>query len=135
MTIRKTAFRFSLAVLIFLVSIFGCSNSVPFPTGVNGVAILQSGGGNVFPPPPITHGPLEGATITVQQISGGQVIAQAVSDSTGGFRIEVPPGAYMLSAQAPEGQRPIIAPPQQNVVVVQHQLTQVVCTFNQLTPF
>jgi len=122
--------------MLLLAGMLGCTTAVPFPTGVNGVALLQSGGGNVFPPPPITHGPLEGAIITVQPLSGGQTIAQAISDSTGGFRIEVPPGAYILTAQPPQsGGRPLIAPPQQNVVVVQHQLTSVVCTFNQLTPF
>jgi hypothetical protein len=134
MRVKSGFGSFSFSVLLLLCSMLGCS-SLPFPTGVNGVALLQSGGGNTFPPPPVTHGPLAGAIITVQSLSGGQEIAQGIADSNGGFRIEVPQGTYVLAAQPPEGQGLVIDPPQQTVVVVQHQLTQVVFTFNELTPF
>lgn len=119
---------FTLPVLFLLCSVPGC-DTIPFPTGINGVAILEMGGGNVNPPPPITHEPLAGAIITVQPEQGGQEIARVLADPHGGFRIELPPGTYLLVAQVPPDQQFVITPPQQTVVVLPDRLTHVVVTY------
>jgi hypothetical protein len=123
------------AVLIVIGLVSGCGHSIAFPTGVNGVAIVESGGGNIFPPPPITHQPLAGATIVLQQPGNGQEVARQTADANGGFKIEVAPGSYVLNAQAPPDQGFVLAPPQQNVVVTSDRLTQVVVTFAVVSHF
>lgn len=131
MRIKFIIGSFTLPVLFFLCS-SGC-DTLAFPTGINGVAIVEKGGGNVFPPPPVTHGPLEGAIITVQ--SGGQEIARQIADQNGGFRLELPPGTYQLVPQAPQDQAFVLAPPQQTVVVTPHRLTQVVVNYAVVSHF
>lgn len=125
---------FTLLVLILLCTMPGCGTQT-FPTGINGVAIVESGGGNVNPPPPITHNPLAGAIISVEPGSGGQEIARQIADAQGGFRIELPAGTYLLQAQVPQDQRFVLAPPQQTVVVLPGRLTQVVFTYSVVSHF
>lgn len=125
---------FTLPVLLLLCSVPGCDTLV-FPTGINGVAIVESGGGNVNPPPPITHDPLAGAIIIVQAESSGQEITSQIADQHGGFRIELPPGTYLLMAQVPQDSHFVLAPPEQTVVVLPHRLTQVVVTYAVVSHF
>ena len=129
----KTKLLISLLGLFCFATLHGCNDSISFPTGVNGVAILESGGGNVFPPPPITHSPLAGAIITISQ--NGQTIAKQTADAEGGFRIDVGPGSYVLTGEAPPGSQFVLAPPEQNIVVTNDRLTQVVVTFSQISHF
>jgi len=121
-------------VLLLAGFALSCSQSLSFPTGVNGVAIVQSGGGNIFPPPPITHQPLVGAIIVIQRTNGQEVARQAADDK-GGFQIDLAPGAYLLNAQAPPDQGPFLAPAQQNIVITSDRLTQVVVTFSVVSHF
>lgn len=121
-------------VLFLLCSMTGCGTQT-FPTGINGVAIVESGGGNINPPPPITHDPLAGAIIMVEPESGGQEITRQVADAKGGFRIDLSPGTYVLQTQAPPDRQFVLAPPQQTVVVLPGRLTQVVFTYNVVSHF
>ena len=130
----KTRYFTIVGLFILLGLVAGCSDSISFPSSVNGVAILQSGGGNVFPPPPITHQPLAGAIIIIQQ-TNGQEVARQTADANGGFRIELSPGSYLLNAQAPPDQTFVLAPAQQNVVVTSDHITQVVVTFSTVSHF
>lgn len=123
-----------LPVLFLFCLASGCSTQA-FPTGINGVAILQAGGGNVFPPPPITHDPLAGAILTVQPNGGGGEITRQVADSHGGFRIELPAGTYTLIPEPPPDQRLVLAPEPQTIVVLPNRLTQVVITYSSVSHF
>jgi hypothetical protein len=125
--------------LVFLLCVLpGCNAVNPtlsFPTGINGVAITESGGGNVYPPPPVTHSPLAGAIITIQPAGGGVEIARGVADAKGGFRIELAPGTYDVSGLVPPDVAFILAPEQQTVVVSENALTQVVVTYKTISHF
>lgn len=120
---------------LFLLCLLPGCDTLPFPTGINGVAIVETGGGNVFPPPPVSHEPLEGAVITVQPDHGGQEIARQIADPNGGFRIELPPGTYLLVAQPPQDSEFVLTPPEQTVVVTPNRLTQVVIDFAVVSHF
>ena len=101
---------------------------------MHAVAVNESGGGNVFPPPPVTHSPMAGAIITVQT-SGGQEIARSIADDKGGFRIELSPGTYVVGGIIPPGRMFILAPDPQTIVVADHFLTQVVVTYKTISHF
>ena len=123
-------------LIVFLLwAVPGCDRSLVFPTGINGVAMEETGGGNVNPPPPPTFSPLAGAIIVVQSEGGGREITRGVADSHGGFRVELPPGTYLLVPLAPQDQQFVLAPPQQTVVVLPDKLTQVVVTYSVISHF
>lgn len=126
--------RISFVLLILcLIGVFsGCNSLNPttsFPTGINGVAIQEISGGNIFPPPPPTHSPLAGAIIIVEPAGGGQEIARGIADEKGGFRVQVAPGTYTIVGQVPPGHPFVLAPEQQTVVVTSDQLSQIVVTY------
>src|SRR4051812_24636173 len=108
-------------LLLLLCTLSGCDSSLTFPTGISGVAVEEQGGGNIYPPPPITHVPLAGAMITAQSADGKE--SSLTADSTGAFRIDLSPGTYQLIGQVPPGLPFVLAPPEQTVVVVPHRLT------------
>jgi hypothetical protein len=130
--IRNLAVPF---ILFLLWAETGCQRSIVFPTGINGVALEETGSGNVNPPPPPTYSPLAGAIITVQSDGGGREIARGVADSQGGFRVELPPGTYLLVPLVPPDQGFVLAPSQQTVVVTPNTLTQVVFTYSVVSHF
>lgn len=115
-------------VLCAMLSCGGEDQGLTLPSGIHGYAQEELIGGP-YPPPPPTYRQLPNAIVTVQPAGGGPEIARAISDSHGGFQIELPPGAYLLVPSIPPDQGYMINAPEQTVVVVPQSYTNVVLTY------
>jgi hypothetical protein len=110
MTYRRAVLLVSAFVLTAMMT--GCGGSQK-PSGVLGVVLLQAGPMAVSPSPPL---PAEFGTkiegfryrfvvVQVKAMSGakaGQVVARMKPDAQGAFKVDLPPGDYVLKALVPK---------------------------------
>jgi hypothetical protein len=90
-----------------------CGGSPSQPSGIVGIVLIDAGGLRASRPPlpagfgPGSQGgPYHFCTVQVTATSGpkdGQVVATAKSDSRALFRVDLPPGSYLLQALLPPG--------------------------------